>query len=249
MSRFAWKSDSSPIRQSGFTLLEVVVAFSIFAVIGLSAHQFLRTIINTREVTNQSNAVMSSASRAFSVMQRDFSHLADRQVRDAYGEPLPPLIVGTGDYDVEFSRSGWNNPARLPRSNMQRVAYGLNDDDELERYFWLVLDRAEDSEPIIQRLLTDVEDFRINLMSSDGGFVDTWPDFDNDARLPRAVEILITHKKLGELRKLYSVVMTADANTSESQGNAETNPGDQNGNSEDAETDSRGNRGDSNVRR
>ena len=85
MSRFTRKSDSVQTRQSGFTLLEVVVAFSIFAVIGLSAHQFLRTIINTREVTNQSNAVMSSASRAFSVMQRDFSHLADRQVRDAYG--------------------------------------------------------------------------------------------------------------------------------------------------------------------
>ena len=249
MSRLNRKSDSTPKRQSGFTLLEVVVAFSIFAVIGLSAHQFLRTIIDTREITNQSNGIMSSASRAFSVMQRDFSHLADRQVRDAYGEPLPPLIVGTGDYDVEFSRSGWNNPARLPRSNMQRVAYGLNDDNELERHFWLVLDRAEDSEPITQRLLTEVEDFRVNLMSSEGGFVDTWPDFGNGARLPRAVEILITHKKLGELRKLYSVVMTADANALESQGKATSSPDDQDRNREDSETGRRANRGDANVRR
>ncbi len=236
-------------RQSGFTLLEVMVAFSIFAVIGLSAHQFLRTIINTREVTHQNNTVISGASRAFNLMQRDFSHMADRQVRDAYGEPLPPLIVGMGEYDVEFSRTGWSNPARLPRSNMQRVAYGLNEDNELERYFWLVMDRAEDSEPVTQRLLTDVEDFRVNLMNSEGGFVDAWPDFENGARLPRAVEIIITHKKLGELRKLYSVVMTADTNGLESQGNAANDSNDQDRNADDSDTNRASNGSNTNVRR
>jgi len=236
-------------KESGFTLLEVMVAFFIFAVIGLSAHQFLRTIINTREVTQQSNSVISSASRAFTLMQRDFSHLADRQIRDAYGEPLPPLIVGGGEYQVEFSRSGWNNPARLPRSNMQRVAYGLNEDSELERHFWLVMDRAEDSEPITQRLLGDVEDFRINLMNREGNFVDAWPDFENNDRLPRAVEILVTHKKLGELRKIYSVVMTADANALQSGGNATNSPDDQNGNSSETDAENEVDSESTNVRR
>ena len=241
-SRFSYSS------QTGFTLLEVMVAFSIFALIGLSAHQFLRTIITTREVTQETNATISGASRAFTMMQRDFTHLANRQIRDAYGESLPPLMVSTGEYPVELSRSGWNNPARLPRSNMQRVAYDLNEDGELQRHFWLVMDRAQDSEPITQVLLADVEDFRINLMNNEGGFVDAWPDFDSNDRLPRAVEILVTHKKLGELRKIYSVVTAADSTVVQSNIN-----GGNTGDPKDAETDnasgSRSTRGNSNVQR
>jgi general secretion pathway protein J len=206
------------VSQTGFTLLEVMVAFLIFAIVGLGAHQFLRNMINTRDVTHERNTVISSTSRAFTLMQRDISHLVDRPVRSEYGESMPPLLIGSGDYSVEFSRSGWNNPARLPRSNLQRVAYALNEDGELQRHFWLVMDRAEDSEPITQTLITNIEDFRVNVvdvMERDGRFTDVWPDFNSADRLPRAVEIIITHKKLGELRKLFNVVMTADVSQSQ----------------------------------
>lgn len=217
--------------QTGFTLLEVMVAFLIFAIVGLGAHQFLRNMINTRDVTHERNTVISSTSRAFTLMQRDFSHLVDRQVRSEYGESMPPLLIGNGNYSVEFSRSGWNNPARLPRSNLQRVAYSLNEDGELERYFWLVMDRAEDSEPITQTLIADIEDFRINVMNREGDFTDVWPDFDNSARLPRAVEIIITHKKLGELRKIFSVVNTAELGLSQANlgGQGQTDSGSESG--------------------
>ena len=211
-------------RQAGFTLLEVMVAFLIFAIVGLGAHQFLRNMINTRDITHDRNTVISSTSRAFTLMQRDFSQLVDRQVRSEYGESMPPLLIGNGEYSVEFSRSGWNNPARLPRSNLQRVAYALNEDGELQRHFWLVMDRAEDSEPITQTLIADIEDFRVNVMNREGDFTDGLPDFDNSARLPRAVEIIVTHKKLGELRKIFSVVNTAERNLSQA------NPGGQNQN-------------------
>ena len=203
----------------------------MFAVIGLSAHKFLRTVIDTHEITQATTSLISNTSRAFTLMQRDFTHLADRQIRDEYGEQLPPLILGNGEFRIEFSRSGWNNPAKLPRSNLQRVAYQITDDGELQRFFWLVMDRAEDSEPIIQTLMTEVEDFRINVMDKEGNFSDEWPDFDNPDRLPRAIEILVTHKKLGELRKIYTVVQSADTNALQANPNAVNNPGsgDQNG--------------------
>ncbi len=190
----------------GFTLLEVLVAMSIFAVIGLGANRMLRTIIDTHDITQEKIQQFSSFTRVFSVMERDFSQVVLRSVRDEYGEPLPPFAIGNGPYSVEFSRSGWNNPAGFPRSNIQRVAYELSDDNELIRYFWLVLDRAEDSEPIRQVLLEEVSEFQINVLDLEGDSTDIFPDIDSRSLLPVAAEVLLVTESLGEIRKVFAFV-------------------------------------------
>ena len=135
-------------------------------------------------------------------MERDFSQVVYRPIRGEYGETLPPLMVATGPFEVEMTRTGWNNPTGFARSNLQRVAYQLND-GKLLRYFWLVLDRAQDSEPIQQTLLDDVEDFRVNLLDQDGNSTDRWPDPDRNLALPAAAEIILVTKSLGEIRKVF----------------------------------------------
>jgi len=191
-------------KHDGFTLLEVLVSMSIFAVIGLGANQMLRTIIDTHEVTQSNNQAINSLVRVFSMMDRDFSQIVPRQVRDEYGEPLPPLVVGTGKFYIEFSRTGWNNPARRRRSILQRVAYEV-DDGKLSRHFWLVLDRAEDSEAVTQILLDDVESFRINLLNEEGEGTDVWPGFGSEMVMPLAIEVILETKMLGEIRRVFAL--------------------------------------------
>jgi len=199
---------------SGFTLLEVLVAMSIFAFIGLGANQMLRTIIDTREITTASNKTLNSMVRAFTTMERDFSQIVPRAVRDEYGEPLESMLVGNGDYLVEMTRTGWNNPAKRTRSNLQRVAYEV-EDETLLRHFWLVLDRAEDSEPITQELLEGVEDFRVKLLDEEGEGTDSWPENQgqnqnqNQEALPLAVEVIIQSKSLGEVRRVFILASSA----------------------------------------
>ena len=55
---------------------------SIFAVIGLGANKMLRIIIDTYEITQASNQSLNSMVRVFSMMDRDFSQIVPRQVRD-----------------------------------------------------------------------------------------------------------------------------------------------------------------------
>ncbi len=213
----------------GFTLLEVLVAMSIFSVIGLGAYQMLRTIIETHEATQNSNKETSSLIRAVTVMDRDFSQIVARQVRDEYGEPLEPLMVGRGEYYIEITRTGWNNPAKRQRSILQRVAYQLSD-GTLSRHFWLVLDRAEDSDPVEQDLIDGVESFQVSLLNEDGDGTDVWPDSRSDTTMSLAIEIVLKTKTHGDIRRVF--VLPSGA-LSFKAGVAGENPGD--GGGEDGE--------------
>ncbi len=208
------RTSTSFHRTGGFTLLEILVAMSIFAVIGLGANKMLRTIIDTHEITKAKNQNIISLARVFTTLERDFTQIVPRRIRDEYGEVKEPLLVGTGRYQVELTRTGWNNPAHLKRSNLQRVAYELKD-KILTRRFWLVVDRAQDSKPISQEILPDVEDFRINLLDIEGKGKSNWPDSDSDpdsdAALPQAVEVIIKTKQMGEIRRVYALASLAKA--------------------------------------
>lgn len=182
-------------------MLEVLVAMAIFTIIGLGAQQMLQTVIKSHERTQERSQAFDRLTRGVIRMQRDFLQAVPRPVRDEYGEPLPPVMAGhTGPYLVELSRTGWSNPLGRKRSELQRVAYDVVD-GEVRRHFWLVLDRAEDSQPVTQTLFGDIEDLRINFISREGERTDIWPPLETESSLPEAVEIVIATRRYGELRR------------------------------------------------
>jgi general secretion pathway protein J len=193
-------------RAAGFTLLEVLVAMSIFAVIGLGATQMLRTMIQTHERIQEKVTSFNDVTQAFSRLERDLGQIVNRPIRNEYGDYQPALQVATGDYALEFTRTGWRNPAQRPRSNLQRVAYELGAEGQLLRHFWLVLDRAEDSTVKTQVLLSGITDWRINLVGENGDTTDSWPVDAAAGSLPTGIEMIIETKALGTLRRLYPLV-------------------------------------------
>jgi len=114
------------------------------------------------------------------------------------------------DYAVEFTRTGWTNPAAVQRSSLQRVAYSIDyDTEELRRHFWAVLDRAEDSEPVTRVLLEGVTDFRVTGFVGEEADQETQGLFDDesfDQAAPVAVEVTIGTEAVGEVIRLFQLV-------------------------------------------
>ena len=174
--------------QRGFTLIELLVAISIFSIIGLASYQLLQTAIEGKNRITRSTENTLAIARAVDIMTSDFSQLVSRRIRNNYGEWLAPLIFEEGDYLVEFTRTGWINPSGKKRSTLQRVAYSFDyDEGTLTRFFWEVLDRAEESAPVEEIILRNVEECLIVPVLDDSLQVQS----DSASYLPIAVEISI----------------------------------------------------------
>jgi len=83
-------------------------------------------------------------------------------------------IAGTTAPAVTFTRGGWTNPAGLPRSELQRVSYVI-ENGALIRQYVVELD-ATPNDPMVRRLLVDhVKNFSIRYMDAGHQWRPDWP--------------------------------------------------------------------------
>jgi general secretion pathway protein J len=162
-----------PNRQSGFTLMEILVALFIFAVVGLISAQLLGRTVNAYEVLDDRGQRLGQIHRAMLVVERDMLQFRNRPIRMAQGEPLPALMIGD-EGALSMTRGGWRNPLQRPRSELQRVGYRMQD-EKLVRGYWSVLDRRGDEEPISQTLLEGVEELEFFAIDQNGEEHKFWP--------------------------------------------------------------------------
>ncbi len=197
-------------RSKAFTLIEVLVAITIFAFIGVAAYSALNTVIQSDEALEEKTQRFLSVQRSMQRFYLDLQQLAQRAIRDQFGDQQP-FLVGLSDDDgrqavIEFTRLGWENPAELPRSSLQRVRYQF-DREQLSRSTWTFLDRSPQVEPLQQPLLSNVEQVRFAFLSK-GEWHSRWP-LDNRTEskvlLPDAVSFKIVTKDYGEIERIIVV--------------------------------------------
>ena len=197
----------------GFTLLELLIALAIFGLLSVMSYSGLKTVMDQHAQTDEAADRLVEMQKLYLVMQRDLEQIVPRTIRGEYGDIQPAFA---GSEVMEFTRGGWSNPLAQPRSSLQRVGYAF-EDEELVRYRWQVLDRAQDSQPLKQPLTAAVSNMTVRYLSPTNEWSASWPDvaaltaaavagsgaLPDD--LPRAVEVTLEHDRFGELVWLFRV--------------------------------------------
>ena len=192
---------------SGFTLIEVLIVLGIFSIIGLMSARILDRVLDNNQILSERGARLVEVQRSMQILQRDILQLSGRGIRDLLGDPLEPLMIGA-DGMIEFTRTGWRNPLGRPRSVLQRVGYVVQE-NTLYRAYWMVLDRAPDSEPQLQELLQGVRQAEFAALDVSGNEHSFWPpagDFRNDPNLALAAIVMrIDVQPFGVVERVWPV--------------------------------------------
>jgi len=199
----------------GFTLLELLVAMAIFALLSVMAYAGLSTVLNANQILETNMQRLSEVQRSVTLLSRDIRQTINRAIRDTYGDTKKPLIGATafdslGTPAIELTRTGYANPLGTKRSFLQRVAYRV-EEETLYRDSWRVLDQAQDSEADALAICYDVKSLTLRYLDQENTWHEQWPPSDPEFQgtaLPKAVEVSLELTDWGKVVRLLPLAGT-----------------------------------------
>ena len=192
--------------QHAFTLIEILVALFIFALVALISGQLLSRTLSAQDQLQDRGERLALVHRAMQIVQRDLLQLTNRPIRNSDDlERLGPLLINTDGF-LEMTRMGWRNPLRHSRSEMQRISYRL-EDEKLIRGYWHTLDRGYDAEPAFQTMLEDVKRVEFYVLDIQGEEHKFWPPMrqSEQAADPIAIILRIEIAPFGVIERIWQV--------------------------------------------
>lgn len=187
----------------GFTLIELLTALLILSLLALMSYRALSAVLDAREhVTGETDKWRRVAS-FFARFERDVQLAAPRPLRGASGSA--PAWLGrpepTPGPRLEFSRFASAEGVDTPR----RVAYGLNEKQEIELWLWPGPDIAPDTPPVRHAVLNGVTKLDIEYLNSELAWVGAWPASPRDAAIPRAVRLRVVRASGEEIVRVFAL--------------------------------------------
>lgn len=186
----------------GFTLVELMIAILLFAMLSAAATGLLRFGVDARGRSFERLDTLATLTRTRALLSADLGQAAPRPWRDATGAGQPAFIGQNGGSGtlIRLVRRGWTNDGAAARSSLQRVEYRLNG-DRLERLSWPMVDGSAPNAPAT--LISGVTALSLRFYT-EGQWRSDWIPRSR-AALPDAVELTITARAVPVLRQAFLV--------------------------------------------
>lgn len=180
---------------AGFTLLELLVALIVFAIMSAIAYGGLNRIFAVRERIDAENRKWRELTLVFGRLEEDIGQAVNRTYLDSFGTRKSALIghaqlVGVNDANLSLIRMGAGGSTGVA-ADMSHVGYRLRE-GRLELMQWPALDLPPRAVPTVHVLMQEVQAFELAFMNEKGVWEDKWEPDASASVLPRAVQIRLT---------------------------------------------------------
>lgn len=175
-------------RQRGFTLIELMSAMLILALLAVLSFRGLGAVLDARAQVRQETEKWKRVAALFTRLQHDLQLSAPRPVQAAAAR-------------LEFSRFSAAEGVDAPR----RVAYQLNENREIELWLWPGLDVAPNAQPVRHAVLGAVARFELQYLDAALVWVDAWPRSQRDPPLPQALRVRIVLDSGEDLVRVFAL--------------------------------------------
>jgi general secretion pathway protein J len=206
---------------AGFTLLEMLIALSLFAILGVLSNRLLTTSVQIDERLKQQFSEQDTMRQLFSIFHDDLEQIVPRQTR-VNGNLQPIFLQDSDKGSISFVRGGYSNPFlnNGKNSRLIKVTYEVAQHPDREktdsRYYrdqrqFLLrkishrLDASEDANAdfdaeTMQVIMADVSAFSLLPIFSGGGSMERALPL-----LPNSVLVDLSSKQFGTLRHTIMV--------------------------------------------
>ena len=204
-----------PSGPCGFTLIEVLIAITIFAIMAAVAYRGLSAILDAKQRLDVENDKWRNIALLFTRLERDLSVVLPRPVRDS-AKPFADAMAGeaviASEYGAQLAFTRMGSPDETGVTGApQRIGYRLKNGN-VEVLLWPVLDQAPRTLPEPNVVATDITEMTFRYLDRAQQWQPRWPPPGNypngSPLLPRAVEITIRLKTGESLVRLIDLPMT-----------------------------------------
>lgn len=196
--------------QRGFTLLEVMVAVALLAMLGLAAAITLNSSVRSEQIVGGSIEQLQRLQRAQQWLRRDLEQLVARRGRTEQGDFRDQLLEtgGLGDAVLlDFYKSGRRIlPGAAPASHLERVRYRL-EGGRLLRDSSTQLDSPDAERWYSAELLDELSEVRLRYFYQQQ-WQTQWPPLQSGGSqtapvgLPQALEVVLQTERYGAVGQI-----------------------------------------------
>lgn len=194
-------------KNKGFTLIEVLIAIAIYAVVIAIASMVLSNILTKSSGLLTQSTSFNQLQRTITLLQHDFIQTIDRPILNETNEQEPAILSPrrSNNFILELSVYQTNRPFfAANQSDIRRIGYQLKN-KQLVRLVWSTLDRLSNNHSK-QVLLDNIESLDWQYLADNQVFYDTWPPYNVETTdLPRAIQMKIHFNDKTTMDKLFLV--------------------------------------------
>jgi len=180
-------------RESGFTLIELMVALFIFGMLAAAGVSLLSFGVRAQAAATQRLEDVADLRRFSTLLASDLAQALPRIARAPDGQPVRAFTGNDGRSDplvMGYVRGGWTNPDGAPRAGIQRVDVTLSE-GRLTRTAYPMVDGSVAPAGIV--LADKVEHLTMRYRDRKGDWRPRWDSALLDT-IPAAVEATVQRK-------------------------------------------------------